>query len=154
MNAPFSQSPKRLTIPADFDWGRMPGSEELGLASSNKTSLQMGGESKAKETLESFLTVRGLNYRMGMSSPVTSRANCSRLSPYLAWGCISIKTVYQQLEQRQLELRDSPTGSFDSRWGKSLSSFGSRLAWHCHFMQKLEDEPELEFQNLSRVLNI
>ncbi|CAD7940733.1 unnamed protein product [Amoebophrya sp. A25] len=32
--------------------------------------------------------------------------------------------------------------------GRDLNSFGSRLRWHCHFGQKLEDEPLLEFQNL------
>ncbi|HBM13461.1 MAG TPA: deoxyribodipyrimidine photolyase, partial [Rhodospirillaceae bacterium] len=30
-------------------------------------------------------------------------------------------------------------------WRGSLSSFSGRLHWHCHFMQKLEDEPSLEF---------
>lgn len=41
----------------------------------------------------------------------------------------------------------------NSHWLKSLSSFQSRLHWHCHFIQKLEDEPELEFQNLSRAFD-
>ena len=35
-------------------------------------------------------------------------------------------------------------------WGKALWSFDKRLHWRCHFMQKLEDEPELEFRNLHR----
>jgi deoxyribodipyrimidine photo-lyase len=86
-----------------------------------------------------------------MSSPSTAKYNCSRLSPYIAWGCISIKQVYQTLQRRQQEIREAPAGSIDSRWYGSLNSFSSRLAWHCHFMQKLEDEPELEFQNISRV---
>ena len=32
---------------------------------------------------------------------------------------------------------------------KSLIAFKSRLAWHCHFIQKLYDEPEIEFKNLN-----
>ncbi|CAD7949701.1 unnamed protein product [Amoebophrya sp. A120] len=32
--------------------------------------------------------------------------------------------------------------------GRDLNSFASRLRWHCHFGQKLEDEPLLEFRNL------
>lgn len=40
----------------------------------------------------------------------------------------------------------------DPRWLQSLSSFQSRLRWHCHFIQKLEDEPELEFRALNRAL--
>ncbi len=151
MNTPIVPTPTRMMIPNDFDWGRMPEGEELGLAPTPKINLQIGGESNAKETLDSFLTVRGVNYRKGMSSPVTARENCSRLSPYLAWGCISTKTAYQQLVARQQEIRVGTVGSIDSRWLNSLSSFSSRLAWHCHFMQKLEDEPGLEFQNISRV---
>ena len=151
MNTPVAPKPSRMLIPNDFDWGRMPNGDELGLALTRKINLQIGGESKANATLESFLHIRGFNYRKGMSSPVTAQENCSRLSPYLAWGCISMKTAYQQLTARQREIREAHVGSMDSRWLGSLSSFSSRLAWHCHFMQKLEDEPELEFQNISRV---
>lgn len=151
MIAPITPTPTRMLIPSEFDWGRMPKGEELGLASTRKKNLQVGGESKANETLKSFLTVRGANYRKGMSSPVTASDNCSRLSPYLAWGCLSMKSVHQQLVARQHEIREAPVGSIDSRWLSSLKSFSSRLAWHCHFMQKLEDEPALEFENISRV---
>ena len=38
----------------------------------------------------------------------------------------------------------------DKRWAQSLSSFEGRLRWHCHFMQKFEDEPEIEFENMNR----
>jgi deoxyribodipyrimidine photo-lyase len=31
-----------------------------------------------------------------------------------------------------------------------MISFAGRQHWHCHFMQKLEDEPRLEFENLHR----
>ena len=151
MIAPITPTPTRMVIPDEFDWGRIPQGEELGLPSTRKTNLQVGGESKAKETLDSFLTIRGFNYRKGMSSPVTAGKNCSRLSPYLAWGCISVKSAYQQLVGRQREIRAAPVGSVDLRWLSSLNSFSSRLAWHCHFIQKLEDEPELEFRNISRV---
>ena len=151
MNEPTVAVPIRISIPKNFHWGQLPKGEELGLASSCKTNLQLGGESKALENLHSFLNVRGVDYRQGMSSPVTSREQCSRLSPYLAWGCISIKSVYHALKDRQAEVRAAVKGAMDPSWAKSLSSFSSRLAWHCHFMQKLEDEPELEFQNISRV---
>lgn len=150
MNAPMPPTPTRLDIPERFVWGEIPHAEKLGLALATKKNTQVGGEIKANETLDSFLKVRGCNYRKGMSSPDTSRENCSRLSPYLAWGCISVKAVVQRLAVRQQELRAAEPKSIDSRWFGSLSSFSSRLAWHCHFIQKLEDEPELEFQNVNR----
>jgi deoxyribodipyrimidine photo-lyase len=36
------------------------------------------------------------------------------------------------------------------RWAASLRAFESRLHWRCHFIQKLEDEPQIEFRNFVR----
>ena len=35
-------------------------------------------------------------------------------------------------------------------WRRSYASFAKRLRWHCHFMQKIEDEPAIEFHNIHR----
>ena len=35
-------------------------------------------------------------------------------------------------------------------WGRAMSSFESRLHWHCHFIQKLEDQPDIENVNMHR----
>jgi deoxyribodipyrimidine photo-lyase len=51
------------------------------------------------------------------------------LSPYLTWGCLSIREVVQAI--RETKKRGS-------------RAIDSRLHWHCHFIQKLESEPELE----------
>lgn len=115
--------------------------------------LQDGGRAEAEHTLESFLNLRGAPYTKGMSSPVTAFEACSRISPYLAWGCFSMREVYQRTRERVAELRalraagEAPEGP----WLGAMSSFEKRLRWHCHFMQKLEDEPELEWRNLARV---
>lgn len=150
MSQPIVPTPARMVVPEGFDWGTLPSPTELGLGATEKIELQVGGQTAAEETLGDFLQTRGVNYRSGMSSPVSAFRECSRLSPYLAWGCISIKTVHQRLVQRQQEVRQAPAGTFDRRWQQSLKSFASRLAWHCHFMQKLEDEPALEFRNFNR----
>jgi deoxyribodipyrimidine photo-lyase len=106
-----------------------------------------GGEQKAREVLCSFLTERGQNYRKEMSSPVTAFESSSRLSSYLSWGNISVKQVYQASVGRAKELKAEKNAR---AWFNSLSSFQSRLRWHCHFIQKLEDEPGLEFYNANR----
>ena len=36
---------------------------------------------------------------------------------------------------------------------KSLAAFSSRLHWHCHFIQKLETQPSLEYQNMVRAFD-
>ena len=114
--------------------------------------LQIGGESKAIACLESFLEDRGVNYRADMSSPVTGERGCSRLSPYIAYGNISMRTIHRRKEARVTELKalKKQGVTIDTRWLKSLSSFRSRLSWHCHFMQKLEDEPSIEVANMNR----
>ena len=48
---------------------------------------------------------------------------------------------------RGIQYQTDPTAK---NWRASLISFMGRLHWHCHFMQKLEDEPRLEFENLHR----
>ena len=35
-----------------------------------------------------------------------------------------------------------------SKWSRSMRSFSGRLRWHCHFIQKLEDEPRIEYENM------
>jgi deoxyribodipyrimidine photo-lyase len=87
-----------------------------------------------------------------MSSPLTGETGCSRLSPFIALGNISMRSIHQQTQARVDELKQQRSSgmSIEPNWLKSLSSFKSRLSWHCHFMQKLEDEPEIEFRNFNR----
>ena len=99
---------------------------------------QFGGRTDALRHLDSFLSFRGESYRRDMSSPLTGETACSRLSPYLALGCVSVREVAQA----------ASGGARSATWAKSLNSFQSRLAWRDHFIQKLEDEPELEWRCL------
>ena len=124
----------------------------LGVAGAHRAEAWRGGERRAQAVLDSFLQGRGVDYRQGMSSPVTGFDACSRLSPYLAWGAISLRTVHQACESRRREIRAAREAGapVDSRWLGSLQAFSGRLRWHCHFMQKLEDEPRIEFENFSR----
>ena len=81
-----------------------------------------------------------------MSAPGNAWNACSRLSPYLTFGCLSIRETFQTVRARQREVDELDTFGvpLDGRWRRSLPSFQSRLRWHCHFIQKLEDEPALE----------
>ncbi|MGA0093763.1 MAG: FAD-binding domain-containing protein [Chthoniobacterales bacterium] len=125
---------------------------DLGLPPSDKPEAQKGGQEEAQRTLATFLTERGTNYRVAMSSPVAGWTACSRISPYLSFGCISLRTVVGRLSAQRTALRaaEAAGAPVDRRWFGSLQSFGSRLRWHCHFMQKLEDEPRIEFGNFVR----
>ena len=103
--------------------------------------IQIGGTSVAKELLESFLNERCEDYRVKMSSPSLSENSCSRLSPHFTYGSISIRQVYQKLNDSLPKLENK----------KDLYSFKKRLYWHCHFVQKLHTEPELEFNSMHRM---
>ncbi len=123
----------------------IPTMELLGLERRDVLHRPKPGQEAAIETLESFLTVRGESYRWAMSGPSQATIHCSRLSPYLSAGCISMRRVVQKTSARMRHLREKRSEGQDTeRWLKSLSSFQSRIAWHCHFMQKLENEPTLD----------
>ena len=155
MSEPTVRAPQAITTIDGIDAGEIQSAEDLGLVSSTKLEAQRGGESLGKETLRSFLDDRGQNYRSDMSSPLTGEQGCSRLSPYLAWGCLSMRQAYQATERRTQELqRRKARGEMVSpEWLQSMSSFQGRLHWHCHFIQKLEDEPRIEFENMNRTFD-
>jgi deoxyribodipyrimidine photo-lyase len=50
---------------------------------------------------------------------------------------------------RRLAVRDAPT-TRTAGWGRALAAYEGRLHWHCHFIQKLETEPRLEWENLQQ----
>jgi deoxyribodipyrimidine photo-lyase len=148
MAQPIIPIPARLTpLPDPIDIGAIPTHADLGLPPDTRTETQRGGESQARRVLLDFLMRRGAGYVYGLSSPSAAVEACSRISPYLTWGNLSIRQATQATAHRLAQLGDSPR---DARWRRSLEAFQSRLAWRCHFIQKLETEPELEFRNLAR----
>ncbi len=149
MAEPVTQPPFALA-PISGEWPvHIPTPAELGLPSDPCPSRQRGGRAAALAMLDSFLSERGREYRYQMSSPVTAFDACSRISPHLTWGAISMREVAQSTSKRIRTL--SHQNDYASKsWRGSLTSFMSRQHWHCHFMQKLEDEPRLEFENLHR----
>ncbi|MFN4202089.1 MAG: FAD-binding domain-containing protein [Tabrizicola sp.] len=123
--------------------GPIPTARALKLAPDPCPHRQLGGRTRGLELMDSFLLRRGEPYRSAMSSPLTAERACSRLSPHLAFGTLSVREVVQATAARQAE---RPGG----RWGGALASFQSRLAWRDHFIQKLEDEPAIETRCLHR----
>jgi deoxyribodipyrimidine photo-lyase len=149
MAQPITPPPTVLT-PIAGDWPtHIPSAAEIGIAPDHCPNRQKGGRTEALSTLESFLSERGRAYRYEMSSPVTAFDASSRLSPHLTWGTISMREVAQASWDRMRVLKQ--TDAPDTKgWRASMISFSGRQHWHCHFMQKLEDEPRIEFENLHR----
>lgn len=107
---------------------------------------QPGGVFAGQSVLTSFLAERGMFYRGGISSPNSAARSASRLSAHIAYGTLSLRHVVQATRQR----RASAQAQGQTRWSRSLAGFERRLHWHCHFIQKLEQQPRIEFENMHR----
>lgn len=101
---------------------------------------QPAGEQNAWRYLKSFTDQRGFNYQKHISKPTESRIGCSRLSPFLAWGNLSIKQAFQFIGTH-------PNGTKNSR---AFSAMLTRLHWHCHFIQKFEVECRYETECINK----
>ena len=125
--------------------GPIPSLDELGFPPRDLLMRPEPGESAAIRKLRSFLNQRGREYRWAISSPTLSVDHGSGLSPYFSSGSLSMKRAVQETSCRIEWIRENRSmvnGPGD--WIKSLSSFRKRLAWRCHFIQKMEMEPNLD----------
>ena len=159
MRQPLVPTPSTIQPVGGIAAGEIPNHADLDLEPDLRLEQQPGGATNGQTLLETFLHQRGKNYTREMSSPLTAWDACSRLSPHLAWGTLSIRQVAQAGRAQAAALREEransdrravPITSDIPTWLRSLQSFDSRLHWHCHFMQKLEDEPAIEFHNFVR----
>lgn len=147
MAEPVTLAPAALTPLAGVASERLPTASDLGLAADPCPERQRGGREAGLDLLYSFLHTRGEPYRRAMSTPLAGAVACSRLSPHLAWGTVSMREVAQATwaRMRDLETDEDARGTL---WRGSVTSFAGRLHWHCHFMQKLESEPAIETREL------
>jgi deoxyribodipyrimidine photo-lyase len=113
-------------------------------AAEKHTAMQPGGTSKGLQYLNSFLQERCINFQKHISKPDLARTGCSRFSPYLAYGCLSIRQVYQATKE---QIENIPHQK------RPLTAFLDRLRWHSHFMQKLESRPAIEWANTNPGFN-
>ena len=136
-------NPVKAQINCKFLKVDTPSFDQIKTKEVDGTNIQKGGRKQALSLLQSFLEQRSENYQKEMSSPVTGEVACSRLSPHITYGTISLREINFAITNAKKE-----NMSFNKV--KSLRSFRSRLAWHCHFIQKIYDEPEIEWQNMNR----
>ena len=112
------------------------------------------GEIAAATRLGEFLEHEAKNFQWGISSPVNAVKFGSGLSPYLTVGAISMRRVVQTTNDRMNKIRTNPNIVDDARmWLKSLASFRKRLAWRCHFIQKLEMESDLDLVAQNKIID-
>lgn len=108
--------------------------------SQKNNNFQPAGTKNALKYLQSFMIDRGKEYARMISKPTESRKSCSRISPYLTWGNISIRQTFQYI-------KNHPEYNFHKR---AFNGCLTRLKWHCHFIQKFEMECSYEYECLNK----
>ncbi|WP_255038062.1 cryptochrome/deoxyribodipyrimidine photo-lyase family protein [Lacihabitans soyangensis] len=101
--------------------------------------FQPPGEKNGLRYLDSFANDRGRNYSRHISKPTESRTSCIRISPYLAWGNLSVKMAYQYLYVAQVQ----------KSYKRAIQNAMVRLRWRDHFSQKFEVQCQYETECLN-----
>ncbi len=168
MQQPVGELRLAAQLPLPIDTGAIPDWPSDALPADDCPQRQRGGRREALKLLSSFYAERGRYYTREMSSPLSAASACSRLSPHLAQGTIGLRELVHSVRRQREHVGDAD--AFDAflqaehgdvmpindprrspnPWRRSLASFESRLHWHCHFIQKLESEPAIEYRNVNR----
>lgn len=104
------------------------------------TLFQKGGRTTGLKYLDSFLEGRYENYMLHISKPELARKGCSRISPYVSWGNLSIREVYHSAYYLKKTAQSK----------KPIEAFMSRLRWQAHFIQKFEMEHTMEEASINK----
>jgi deoxyribodipyrimidine photo-lyase len=104
-----------------------------------ETSFQKGGTKMGWKYANSFFENRYKEYMYNISKPEASRSSCSRLSPYISWGNLSIRQVFQK--GRAVKNNSNKN---------HIGAFLSRLRWQAHFIQKFEMEHTMEEASVNK----
>ncbi len=118
-----------------------------------KAGRMRGGRPEAIRLLGDFFKSRILAYPGAVSSPLTAEHGCSRLSPYLALGVVSVREVILTMNRR-LQLPDVTLSDYErERMIKAMRVFADRIRWRCGYFQNMEAMPRLEFENINRAMD-
>ncbi len=126
----------------------IPSLSDLGLEPDPCPNRQKGGRILGLRCLKSFFEGRGRSYQFEMSSPLTAQKACSRLSLHIALGTLSLREIIKKTQEKRQE---ALSAHFSSMPVRSIDAFMSRLHWHCHFIQKLECEPNIEMRSTNHL---
>ncbi len=114
-------------------------SHSVSLLTPQDNLFQKGGRTMGFKYANSFFKERHKDYMFQISKPAASRKSCSRLSPYLAWGNISVREIYQRGKEAKTKSNH-----------RHIGAFLSRLRWQAHFIQKFEMEHTMEEASVNK----
>jgi deoxyribodipyrimidine photo-lyase len=94
--------------------------------------------------LNTFFEGKLLGYREAISSPLTAPTGCSRLSPYLAMGVVSMKEIAAVMAERHAYAKLNCSAQELSRVEDALQFYVERLYWRSAYLQTFEADSSLE----------
>lgn len=134
----FKANPQLLTIQEVNDLENIFSVTDL--STPKNSPIQKGGVTEALRYQNTFFKEKYIHKTKSIAKPELSQESCSRLSPYLAWGNLSTRQVWQAAKKiRPL-----------SKNKKDLDAFTSRLKWQAHFIQKFEMEHTMEDSSINK----
>ncbi len=102
--------------------------------------IQKGGITEALKYQNTFFKEQYFKKNKEKENIKQANESCCRLSPYLAWGNLSTREVWQAAKAiRPL-----------SKNKKDLDAFTARLKWQAHFIQKFEMEHTMENSSINK----
>ncbi|MDT3402789.1 DASH family cryptochrome [Mucilaginibacter terrae] len=105
---PSLSAPQEIIIPTITDAGEIPTLEQLGLPQpvidTRASYTFKGGETAAWQQLEKFFA----NYHLTHSGKNSRNSAASKLSPWLALGCVSPRQVYWEVVKHEHEIGNHP----------------------------------------------
>ena len=97
-----------------------------------RPSFQYGGPAAAWATLNSFLEQRGRAYHYSISQPIRAQHHCSRLSPYLAWGNLSLRDVIKRQSVSAVNRMETATQWMYRAFTGTVISFKNSIRRRCN----------------------
>ncbi|WLR56859.1 FAD-binding domain-containing protein [Mesobacillus subterraneus] len=137
---PIVEVPNQINVPSnspDFLFTDLKKLQNYRVDGNKIRFDQQGGEMKAIETLESFLDSRFASYIKNQQKPLPSSLSSSRLSAYITWGNISVRTIYQKTDEKMqaCELEEDKI---------QLEAFLSKLASRVEICSRKIQHPQID----------
>jgi deoxyribodipyrimidine photo-lyase len=130
--APSAPAPAVVRTPRDLASRRLPTLAELGFAPAD-AELPVGGETPGAALLHDFATTRLAHYAARRDFPAVEGS--SRLSPYLKFGCVSVRRAYWSAEAAAAPTDDARAGA---------DTWISELLWRDFYRHILFHFPHVE----------
>jgi len=114
-----------------------------------KQPMFIGGESAARKTWKEFLSKRIADYHVHRNYPAID--GTSRMSPYLRFGCISIREMVEDV----VNLKEKRQGSSENVKGanESIDTYLNELIWREFYQAVLFNFPYIVDSNYRKKFN-